>query len=160
MEQGNRITIKKYANRRLYDTAHSRYVNLRQIADLIKEGNTVVVVDATTGEDISKVILAQVILEGEKEHRNLLPTEFLHQIIQYGESAYEDLVKESLTAGLDAYRTSQQEMGSLFKSWLKLWTDFPNPTARQEIETLKTKIAELEARLADRGPTPPPDDAD
>ena len=145
------ITIKKYSNRRLYDTLHSRYLNLRQIAGLIRQGNTVEVVDATTGEDITKTILVQVILEGEKEQRNLLPTELLHQIIQYGESAYEGLIKETLQTSLEAYRTSQQQMESLFKGWLKLWSESPNPTGRQEIEALKAKIAELEARLTDRG---------
>jgi polyhydroxyalkanoate synthesis repressor PhaR len=144
------ITIKKYSNRRLYNTVHSRYLNLREIAELIRKGNTIEVVDATTGEDITKMILVQVILEGEKEQRNLLPTELLHQIIQYGESAYQDLVKETLQTSLEAYRASQQQMESLFKGWLKLWSESPNPTARQEIEALKARIAELEARLADR----------
>ncbi|GAB4260366.1 MAG: hypothetical protein Kow0092_09170 [Deferrisomatales bacterium] len=158
--QGIHIPIKKYANRRLYDTVHSRYVNLKQIAELVKAGHTVEVVDASSGEDLTKVILTQIILEEEKEQRNLLPTEFLHQIIQYGESAYEDFLEKFLTAGMTAYQTAQERMEALFRGWMRPWVDLGGGGPPQtEIEALKAKIAELEARLADRDrPSPPADD--
>ena len=137
------IRVKKYANRRLYDTLHSQYVNLRHIADLIKEGNTVEVIDASSGEDITKVILTQIILEEEKEQRNLLPTEFLHQIIQYGETTYEDFLSRTF----EAYRRAQMQMESAFQGWFKPWFD-PGASPQRELMALKEKIAELESRLA------------
>lgn len=155
-EETGHIPIKKYANRRLYDTVHSRYVNLRQISDLIKEGHTVEVVDASSGEDLTKVILTQIILEEEKEQRNLLPTEFLHQIIQYGESAYEDFLEKFLNAGMTAYRSAQERMESLFHGWMRPWLDLPTTPSQSEIDILKQRIVELESRLEDSGrPSPP-----
>ncbi len=146
------ILVKKYANRRLYDTAHSQYVNLRQISDLIREGNTVEVVDASTGEDLSKVILTQIILEEEKGQRNLLPVDFLHRIIQDGESAYEKFLEKGLEAGLTAYRAAQEQMESALRGWMKPWVELSETDSRKEIEALRSRIVELEARLAKREP--------
>lgn len=145
-----RVTVKKYPNRRLYDTANSRYVNLNQIADLIKEGDTVEVIDISTGEDITKVILTQIILEEEKQQRDLLPTEFLHHIIQYGETAYQSFLDRFLSAGLSAYQTAQEHMGSFFKEWMKPWLSLPGDASRREIQELKAKIADLETRLGEK----------
>jgi polyhydroxyalkanoate synthesis repressor PhaR len=144
------IAVKKYANRRLYDTAHSRYVNLRQIADLIREGHTVEVVDASTGEDLSKVILTQIILEEEKDQRNLLPVDFLHRIIQEGESAYGQFLERGLEAGLNAYRTAQQQMEAALRGWMKPWMELSESDAKKEIQTLRERVQELEAALAER----------
>lgn len=157
-EEATHILVKKYANRRLYDTVHSQYVNLKQISDLIKQGSTVEVIDSATGEDISKVILTQIILEEEKEQRNLLPTEFLHQIIQYGESAYRDFFERFLTTGLAAYKSAQEQMESALRNWFMPWMERPGAPSTQEVEALKAKIAELETLL--EGGKPPPRDAD
>lgn len=75
------ITIKKYSNRRLYDSTNKRYVTLEDIAGLIREGNEINVVDSQSGEDITKVILIQVILESEKNKEDILPVSFLHMLI-------------------------------------------------------------------------------
>jgi len=150
------ILVKKYANRRLYDTAHSQYVNLRQISDLIREGNTVEVVDASTGEDLSKVILTQVILEEEKGQRNLLPVDFLHRIIQDGESAYEKFMEKGLEAGLTAYRAAQEQMESALRGWMKPWAEMSETDSRKEIEALRARILDLEARLAKQNVPPSP----
>ena len=144
------IAVKKYANRRLYDTAHSRYVNLRQIADLIREGHTVEVVDASTGEDLSKVILTQIILEEEKDQRNLLPVDFLHRIIQEGESAYGQFLERGLEAGLTAYRSAQEQMEKALRGWMKPWVELSEADSRKELETLRERVQELEAKLAER----------
>ncbi len=150
------IVVKKYANRRLYDTANSRYVNLKQISELIKEGHTLEVVDASTGEDLTKVTLTHIILEEERGQGNLLPTEFLHEIIKYGESAYGDFFQRFLNASLEAYRNAQEQMDSAMRSWVPAWPGFPRPGSRPtsgELEQLKQRIAELEARLeAERKP--------
>lgn len=149
------VLVKKYANRRLYDTVHSRYVNLRQIFDMIREGHTVEVVDASTGEDLSKVILTQIILEEEKGQRNLLPVDFLHRIIQEGESAYEKFMERGLAAGLAAYRAAQEQMESALRGWMTPWMNVPGVDARAEIEALRSRITQLEARLAEKGGEPP-----
>ncbi|MDW7712031.1 MAG: polyhydroxyalkanoate synthesis regulator DNA-binding domain-containing protein [Deferrisomatales bacterium] len=148
------ILVKKYANRRLYDTVHSQYVNLRQISDLIREGHTVEVVDASTGEDLSKVILTQIILEEERGQRNLLPVDFLHRIIQDGESAYERFLEKGLEAGLTAYRAAQEQMESALRGWMQPWVELSETDSRKELETLRARVAELEARLetSSRGP--------
>lgn len=149
------IVIRKYQNRRLYDTANSRYVNLGQIAGLVKEGRRVEVVDAATGDDLTKVILTQIIMEEEKGQRNLLPAPFLHQLIQYGEAAYGEMAEQVLTAGLTAYRAAQERMESTLLGWLKPWAD--SAPAAGETERLRARIAELEAALEAREKPPRPE---
>src|SRR5574337_1045078 len=82
------VTIKKYANRRLYNTGTSTYVTLEDLAAMVKSGEDFVVYDAKTGEDITRTVLAQIIFEQEnKEGQSLLPIAFLRQLIRfYGDS--------------------------------------------------------------------------
>jgi len=77
----DKVVIKKYANRRLYDTSGSRYINLVDIAALVRNGTDVQVVDAKTGEDITRVTLTQIIVEDAKEQPTGLPLELLRQLI-------------------------------------------------------------------------------
>src|ERR1700680_2983131 len=78
--------VKKYANRRLYNTATSSYVTLEDLAKMIKDGGDFVVSDAKTGEDITRSVLTQIIVEQEQKGQNLLPISFLRQLIGfYGE---------------------------------------------------------------------------
>ncbi len=79
--EGDEILIKKYSNRRLYDTQQSRYITLEDLAGLIRGGATVRVVDAKSGEDLTRVVLTQVILE-EQDRLDLLPVELLHHVIK------------------------------------------------------------------------------
>lgn len=145
------ILIKKYANRRLYDTANSRYVNLAQIAEMIKEGALVEVSDTATGEDLTKVILTQIILEEEKGQRNLLPVEFLHELIKYGESASGDFLRSFLASGFDAYKQAQEQMTNTFRQWMPPGWVAPSPPGEakvdKEVVELKQRLADLEARL-------------
>jgi len=78
--------IKRYSNRKLYDTQESRYVTLEELEELIRAGREISVVDVSTGEDLTSVTLAQIILENERNHRATLPTAFLHQLIKHGEA--------------------------------------------------------------------------
>src|ERR1700739_3309641 len=81
------IVIKKYANRRLYNTATSSYVTLDDLSAMVKEGGEFVVYDAKTGEDITRSVLTQIIVEEEQKGQNLLPISFLRQLISfYGDS--------------------------------------------------------------------------
>jgi polyhydroxyalkanoate synthesis repressor PhaR len=148
------VTIKKYANRRMYDATNSRYVNLVQIAEMIKAGEIVEVVEAGNGEDITKVILTQIILEEEKGQRNLLPTEFLHELIKYGESTSGDFLRSFLASGFEAYKEAQEQMTSTFRNWIPpLWPgarapgEPPAPRVDEDVDELKKRLASLEARL-------------
>jgi polyhydroxyalkanoate synthesis repressor PhaR len=113
------ITIKKYANRRLYNTGTSTYVTLEDLAALVKSGEDFVVYDAKSGEDITRSVLAQIIFEQEnKEGQNLLPIAFLRQLIRfYGDSMqmlvprYLEVSIESLTREQEKFR---QQMAQAF----------------------------------------------
>lgn len=110
------VLIKKYSNRKLYDLSRSRYITLEEIAGLIREGKQVKVVDAASNEDLTTVTLAQIILEEEKKHRNLLPVSFLHQLIKYGESLQE-LFQRQLSSSLETFVSTQMEAGRLLREW-------------------------------------------
>ncbi len=86
------IEIKKYGNRRMYDTSSSRYVTLDDVARLVREGNEVVVTDVTTGEDITPIVLTQVIVEGAKKKDCALPTDFLRQLVMASGRTQQDLL--------------------------------------------------------------------
>jgi polyhydroxyalkanoate synthesis repressor PhaR len=88
-----RVVIRKYENRRLYDTSSSRYVNLDDIAQMVREGNDVQVVDATTGEDLTRVVLTQIIVETAKAPNSGFPVDMLRQmVIASGQAGREGLI--------------------------------------------------------------------
>ena len=104
------IVIKKYANRRLYNTARSSYVTLENLAEMVREGQEFVVRDAKTGEDITRSVLTQIIFEAEAKGASMLPTTFLRQIISlYGDSL-QAVVPGYLDASMDSFRRNQEEM--------------------------------------------------
>src|SRR4026209_1752897 len=112
------ITIKKYANRRLYNTGTSTYVTLEDLATMVKDGDDFVVFDAKTGEDITRAVLAQIIFEQENKEggQNLLPINFLRQLIRfYGDSMqmlvprYLEVSLESLTREQEKFRTQMAQ---------------------------------------------------
>jgi polyhydroxyalkanoate synthesis repressor PhaR len=102
------ITIKKYANRRLYNTGTSAYVTLEDLATMVKDGENFVVFDAKTGEDITRSVLAQIIFEQEnKEGQSLLPITFLRQLIRFYGDSMQMMVPRFLEQSMQAL-TSQQ----------------------------------------------------
>src|SRR6185436_7932890 len=105
------VVIKKYANRRLYNTATSTYVTLDDLAEMVKQGTDFVVYDAKTGEEITRSVLTQIIFEEESKGTNLLPIRFLRQLIRfYGNSmqafvpGYLELSLETLAREQDKFR--------------------------------------------------------
>lgn len=117
------VTIKKYANRRLYNTATSSYVTLDHLAVMVKEGTNFNVYDAKTGEDLTHTVLTQIIVEEEsKGGQNLLPINFLRQLIGfYGKNMqwlvpkYLDSSMQSLTENQDKFRSAMQNaFGGMF----------------------------------------------
>src|SRR5579864_3054232 len=81
MEPGGKVVIKKYGNRRLYDTAASRYVNLDEVAGFIRQGKDVQVLDAKTGKDLTRVVLTQIITDDARDKPTGLPLELLRQLV-------------------------------------------------------------------------------
>jgi polyhydroxyalkanoate synthesis repressor PhaR len=104
------ITIKKYANRRLYNTGTSTYVTLEDLAAMVKGGEDFVVYDAKTGEDITRPVLAQIIFEQEnKEGQNLLPINFLRQLIRFYGDSMQMMVPRYLEVSLDSLTREQEK---------------------------------------------------
>src|SRR6201987_6225780 len=90
------VVVKKYANRRLYDTRSSSYITLDSLADMVRNGRDFVVYDAKTGEDITRGVLTQIIVEEEGKGRALLPTGFLRQLIGFYGDSMQNLVPKYL----------------------------------------------------------------
>ncbi|MBX6368192.1 MAG: polyhydroxyalkanoate synthesis repressor PhaR [Rhodospirillales bacterium] len=104
------VTIKKYANRRLYNTATSSYVTLDDLAKMVKEGGEFVVYDAKTGEDITRSVLTQIIVEEEGKGANLLPISFLRQLISFYGDQMQWLVPRYLEQAMAAFASQQEQM--------------------------------------------------
>lgn len=102
-------TIKKYANRRLYDTRKSSYITLDDLAGMVREGQEFRVVDAKSDEDITHNVLTQIIMEEEQRGQTMLPVSFLRQLITlYGDSM-QAMVPSYLEASMDSFRRNQQQ---------------------------------------------------
>ncbi len=103
-------TIKKYANRRLYNTGTSTYVTLEDLAAMVKEGEDFLVYDAKTGDDITRSVLAQIIFEQEnKAGQNLLPTTFLRQLIRFYGDSMQMVVPKYLEQSIDTLTREQEK---------------------------------------------------
>ena len=107
---GERVVIKKYANRRLYNTASSSYVTLEHLAEMVREGVDFVVYDAKTNEDITRPVLTQIIFEEESRGQNLLPIQFLRQLIRFYGDSVQSLVPSYLEMSLDAFTRQQEQL--------------------------------------------------
>ena len=120
------VKLKKYANRRLYDTEKSEYVTLNQVADLIRQGRRVEILDAKTREDVTAFILTQIILEEAKNKNFLLPIPVLHLIIQYGDNVLGEFFEKYLQQMIQTYLAHKQAMDEQFNKWLEMGLDFSN----------------------------------
>jgi polyhydroxyalkanoate synthesis repressor PhaR len=107
------VTIKKYANRRLYNTGTSTYVTLEDLAGMVKGGENFLVYDAKSGDDITRSVLAQIIMEQEgKEGQNLLPVNFLRQLISFYGDSMQMLVPRYLEVSMDSLSREQEKIRS------------------------------------------------
>ena len=140
----DRVVIKRYGNRRLYNTETSSYVNSQDIVKLIREGRDIQVIDSKTKEDLTRTILLQIILE---EGQSLLPTPFLYQLIRTQEESLHEFFQNYLTASFEAYLKTKQEFDRRYRSWLdmsagtpQIWENFFNaPGAAKSTETDDSK---------------------
>lgn len=158
------ILIKKYENRRLYDATNSRYVNLEEVAVFVQRGYDVRVIDAASGEDITRVILTQIIAEGAKTPDSSFPLDILRQmVIASGRASQESAVRYTKTM-LDFYQNTYRAMAPALNPFEYL-QNAPQPVARpvndvtgglasspagstgrdaEEMNRLKDRLAELE----------------
>ena len=109
------ITIKKYANRRLYNTATSSYVTLDHLAEMVKEGVEFAVFDAKTGEEITRSVLTHIIVEQENKGQHLLPISFLRHLISFYGDSLESVVPKYLEHSMHSFARNQEEMRDYLK---------------------------------------------
>ncbi len=151
------MLIRKYPNRRLYNTSSKTYVNLNDLAALIRQGEEVQVVDAKTGEDLTRVVLTQIIVEDAKDTPTGLPLELLRQLIMASDRAGQEFIMWYLKSAFDTYekvqdtvRTRLDEVRSAAMSPLQLMknvlTPPASPSPQDELEQLRRRVAELEQR--------------
>tara|TARA_Y100001001_G_C7955329_1_gene290504 strand:- start:488 stop:1051 length:564 start_codon:yes stop_codon:yes gene_type:complete len=169
------ITIKKYANRRLYDTSKSSYITLNDISEMVQEGLDFVVVDAKTGEDLTHAVLAQIVLDQESEKPVMFPTEFMRKIISMYGGNMQGFVPNFLGAAMDNLMANQekfqeqmsQSMDGIFpnmghlnemnrrnmemiENTMQMFNPFQTPSSHVQGTNEKDKdarIAELEAEI-------------
>ena len=163
------VTIKKYANRRLYDTESSSYITLDRLAAMIREGRDFEVVDAKTGDDITHQVLTQIIVEEESRGSTLLPVNFLRQLIGLYGGSMQSAVPQYLEAAMDAFSKNQEAMRDAFGG--KVFADLAKrnmamfeeagrafsassakkPAEKQdtasEVEKLRAELAALQAKV-------------
>ncbi len=109
------VVVKKYANRRLYNTESSSYITLDTLADMVRDGRDFVVYDAKTGDDITRSVLTQIIVEEENKGRNLLPTGFLRQLIGFYGDSVQTIVPRYLEQALTTFARQQEQMRDAMK---------------------------------------------
>ncbi|MEH6403553.1 MAG: polyhydroxyalkanoate synthesis repressor PhaR [Sneathiella sp.] len=109
-EEKDPIVIKKYANRRLYNTSTSSYVTLDHLSKMVKEGNDFVVFDAKSDEDITRSVLTQIIFEEEAKGQNLLPINFLRQLIRYYGDSLQTVIPDYLDMSMQSFTNNQDQM--------------------------------------------------
>ena len=120
------VVVKKYANRRLYNTETSSYITLDNLADMVRQGRDFVVYDAKTGEDITRSVLTQIIVEEEGKGRALLPTAFLRQLIGFYGDQMQSLVPRFLEQAMGAFAQQQEQMrAAMQKTMGSIGTMFP-----------------------------------
>ncbi len=160
------VIIKKYPNRRLYDTAGSRYVNLEDVATLVQQGKEVQVVDASTGQDLTRVTLTQIITENAKDRPSGLPLELLRQLIIASDQVGQEFLAWYLKSAFDTYQKVQDtvqnrlsEVQSAILSPVEVMKGLlrgavaaspSNSESEGEVAALRKRLAELEARVSGR----------
>jgi polyhydroxyalkanoate synthesis repressor PhaR len=123
MPDSKKIILKKYPNRRLYDTQNSTYVTLDDVTRLIRSGHQVEVIDLKTDQDVTAFILTQILMEQTKKNNKLLPESLLHLIIRFGENVLSDYFEKYLEQSIQNYLSYKRNMEEQFKLCLELGID-------------------------------------
>jgi polyhydroxyalkanoate synthesis repressor PhaR len=164
--ENNRILIKRYGNRRLYDTSRKSYINLEVIAQLIQEGYEVTIIDNHSREDITQQVLTQVIPEREKTDRNIFPLSVLHLLIRQNDATLREFFHQYMSLSLQAFLTFKAAFDKQMQTFSQMPGFFPsaigNPSEpqnqadeqsrpedlRQELIQLRQRLAELEQKIS------------
>lgn len=148
------VEIKRYGNRRLYNTETRSYVNYEELTKLIRDGHDIKVVDSTSKEDVTKAVLLQLILEEEKNNWSILPTNFLFQLLRSKkDDGIQDFFRNHLSASFEAYLKTKEEFDKRFRSILEMaisapqmWEKFiPGAEVMREVLSGKKKEDDVEA---------------
>jgi len=161
-----KVTIKKYANRRLYDTESSTHITLDRLAQMVREGREFEVVDAKSGEDITRQVLTQIIVDEESRGSTMLPINFLKQLIGLYGNSMQNFVPQYLEAAMDSFQRNQSAVrdaftGNVFADLTKrnmaMFEDASRafggkPKADEkpsgsEVDELRAALAELQAKV-------------
>lgn len=161
-----KVTIKKYANRRLYDTESSTYITLDRLAQMVREGREFEVVDAKSGEDITRQVLTQIIVDEEARGSTMLPINFLKQLIGLYGNSMQNFVPSYLEAAMDAFQRNQSAVQdafggnvfadiakrnmAMFEDASRAFTAKLKPEAKannSDVEQLKAELAALQAKV-------------
>lgn len=164
----SKVTIKKYANRRLYDTESSTYITLDRLAAMVREGREFEVVDAKSGDDITRSVLTQIIVDEEARGSTMLPVNFLKQIIGLYGNSMQTMVPGYLEAAMDAFKRNQNAMRdafgtnvladmtkrnmAMFEDATRAFTAKPTGAAEDkpredEVEQLRAELAALQSKV-------------
>jgi len=141
------VVIKKYENRRLYDTTNSRYVNLEEVAQLLQQGNDVQVIDAASGEDITRLILTQIIVEDAKTSESSFPLDLLRKMVVASGRASQESALQYLKAMLEVYQNAYRAMPNPLNPF-----DF---TQNARANTEEKPDGETRSSSSDRKPSEP-----
>ena len=170
-KSSDKVTIKKYANRRLYDTESSAYITLDRLAQMIRDGREFEVVDAKTGEDITRHVLTQIIVDEESRGSTMLPLNFLKQLIGLYGNSMQSFVPQYLDAAMEAFQRNQSAARDAFgtnmfaelaKKNMAMFEDAAQALARKpaareenepkdEMESLRAELAALKAKVDKMG---------
>ncbi len=161
-----KVTIKKYANRRLYDTESSTYITLDRLAAMVREGREFEVVDAKSGEDITRTVLTQIIVDEEARGETMLPLNFLKQLIGLYGNSIQGAVPQYLESAMDAFQRNHGAIRDAFggnvladiaKRNMAMFEEagraFSGKTASakderdRELEQLRAELASLQAKV-------------
>lgn len=139
--------IKKYANRRLYDTGRSSYVTLDDLCEMVKDGIDFVVIDAKGGDDITRSVLTQIIVDQESKGENLLPTGFLKNLIGFYGDSIQGVVPNYLEQTLEAFVKNQEQMreqiNKSFEGMNSMQGMFTQMPGAQNLEEMNRKNMEM-----------------
>jgi polyhydroxyalkanoate synthesis repressor PhaR len=124
MRESDKLLLKKYGNRRLYDTEKSAYVTLNEVAEVIRKGIEIEVIDANTKEDVTAYILTQIILEQAKNKNALLPTGLLHLIIRYGDGILHEFFEKYLHQTISSYLQFKKVADEQFGKWIEMQMNY------------------------------------
>ncbi len=165
----DKVTIKKYANRRLYDTESSSYITLDKLAGMIRDGRDFEVLDAKSGEDITHQVLTQIIVDEESRGTTMLPANFLRQLIGMYGGQSQNMVSPFLESAMEAFKKNQETVAGAFSTTMfadlakrnmalfgdaaqaftpkSAGTGGESDAAGDEIAKLKAELAALQAKV-------------